>query len=110
MELREVQDEVDRYLGGFAEGYFPPLAMLARLTEEVGELAREVNHAYGPKPKKPDEPPGSVALELGDVLFVLVSFANALHIDLESAFLAVMRKFRERDRGRWTPKEPPAAP
>ena len=36
-------------------GYFSPLANLARLTEEVGELAREINHYYGEKQKKPTE-------------------------------------------------------
>ena len=30
---------------------FSPLAQMARLTEEVGELAREVNHTYGEKQK-----------------------------------------------------------
>ena len=30
-------------------------AMMARLTEEMGELAREVNHYYGEKPKKTTE-------------------------------------------------------
>lgn len=50
--LRHVQQEVDDYIGQFKEGYFSPLAMMARLTEELGELAREVNHYYGEKPKK----------------------------------------------------------
>ncbi|CAB1130250.1 oxidized nucleotide pyrophosphohydrolase [Candidatus Hydrogenisulfobacillus filiaventi] len=107
MELREIQQEVDRYLSGFEEGYFSPLAMLARLTEELGELAREVNHAYGEKPKKPDERENSVPMELGDLFFVLVSFANSLGIDLESAFRAVMEKYRRRDGARWTPKRDP---
>jgi NTP pyrophosphatase (non-canonical NTP hydrolase) len=29
-----------------------PLSILARLTEEVGEVARIMNHQYGDKPKK----------------------------------------------------------
>lgn len=33
-------------------GYFSPLANLARLTEEVGELAREINHYHGEKKRK----------------------------------------------------------
>ena len=53
--LRHVQQEVDDYIGQFKEGYFSPLAMMARLTEELGELAREVNHYYGEKPKKTTE-------------------------------------------------------
>lgn len=50
--LDEIQREVDQYISQFKEGYFSPLAMLARMSEEVGELAREVNHSFGEKPKK----------------------------------------------------------
>ena len=50
--MKELQQEVDAYISQFKEGYFSPLAMTARLTEELGELAREVNHYYGEKPKK----------------------------------------------------------
>ena len=53
--MRNMQKEVDDYIGQFKEGYFSPLAMMARLTEELGELAREVNHYYGEKPKKTTE-------------------------------------------------------
>lgn len=110
LTVAEVQRTVDRWIRRFEEGYFPPLAMVARLAEEVGELAREVNHTYGPKPKKPDEPPGSVAEELGDLLFVLASMANALDIDLAQAFMSAMKKFHERDSERWTPRaDPPSA-
>ncbi len=107
LTIAEMQREVDRWISRFEEGYFPPLAMVARLAEEVGELAREVSHTYGPKPKKPGEPEGSVAEELGDLLFVLASMANALGIDLAQAFSTAMQKFERRDRQRWTPKRPP---
>jgi NTP pyrophosphatase (non-canonical NTP hydrolase) len=70
--------------------------------EEVGELARELNHRYGSKPKKPDEPQADIALELGDILFVLMALANEQGIDLESAFERVLEKYRARDAGRWT--------
>lgn len=36
--LDEIQREVDQYISQFKEGYFSPLAMLARMSEEVGEL------------------------------------------------------------------------
>ncbi|MDU3266106.1 MAG: nucleotide pyrophosphohydrolase, partial [Staphylococcus sp.] len=53
--LNQMQKEVDDYISQFKAGYFSPLANLARLTEEVGELAREINHYYGEKQKKPTE-------------------------------------------------------
>ncbi|MCT8138916.1 nucleotide pyrophosphohydrolase [Anaerobacillus sp. CMMVII] len=76
--------------------------MLARMTEELGELAREVNHYYGEKPKKSSEDDKSMEQELGDLFFVLVCFANSLNIDLEESFDLVMEKFRTRDKDRWT--------
>jgi NTP pyrophosphatase (non-canonical NTP hydrolase) len=39
------------------------------------------------------------------LLFVLICFANSLHIDLQQAHDMVMEKFRTRDKNRWTRKE-----
>jgi len=103
--LAEMQREVDAYISQFKEGYFSPLTMLARMTEEVGELAREVNHRFGEKPKKKDEAESSIELELGDVLFIVICFANSLGIDLTEAHDKVMHKFRTRDANRWTRKD-----
>lgn len=100
--LKQVQEEVDAYIGQFKEGYFSPLAMLARMTEELGELAREVNHHFGEKPKKASEQPKAIDEELGDMLFVLICFANSLNIDLQQAHNSVMEKFKTRDQNRWT--------
>lgn len=77
---------------------------MARLTEEIGELAREVNHYHGEKPKKVTDQNQTVEEELGDVLFVLVCFANTLNIDLSKAFERTMDKFESRDKDRWTKK------
>lgn len=102
--LGDIQREVDDYISQFKEGYFSPLSMLARMSEEVGELAREVNHHYGEKPKKPGEADNSIELELGDILFITVCFANSLGIDLTEAHDKVMHKFNTRDADRWTKK------
>lgn len=103
--LRDAQRAVDEWIGRFVEGYWPPLSNLARLIEEVGELARELNHRYGHKTKKPDEPEQDLALELADILFVLIAIANEQKIDLQAAFEQVLEKYRTRDADRWTPKE-----
>ncbi|MDA8354508.1 MAG: nucleotide pyrophosphohydrolase [Firmicutes bacterium] len=105
-KMSDMQQEVDRYISQFKEGYFHPLSMLARMTEEVGELAREVNHRYGEKPKKTDEADRSMEMELGDLLFIIICFANSLHIDLDEAFQLVMDKYNTRDANRWTRIEP----
>ncbi|WP_077618578.1 nucleotide pyrophosphohydrolase [Bacillus sinesaloumensis] len=100
--MKQLQQEVDAYISQFKEGYFSPLALLARLTEELGELAREVNHHHGEKPKKETEAQKTVAEETGDMLFVLICLANSLNIDLEDAHNTVMNKFNTRDKDRWT--------
>ncbi|WP_017755559.1 nucleotide pyrophosphohydrolase [Calidifontibacillus oryziterrae] len=103
--MKEMQHEVDLYISQFKEGYFSPLAMLARMTEELGELSREINHYYGEKPKKHDEEEKTIEQELGDLLFVLICFANSLNISLDESFDLVMDKFKTRDKERWTRKE-----
>lgn len=77
---------------------------MARLTEEVGELAREVNHYYGEKPKKPTEEEKTIEDELGDIIFVLSCFANSLDIDLSKAFHRSITKIETRDKNRFTRK------
>lgn len=104
MDLRDVQREVDAYISQFEEGYFPPLVNLARLAEEVGELARELNHRHGKKTRKSDEPDGDLALELGDILFVVIVLANQHGIDLQSAVAQTLEKYRVRDADRWARK------
>jgi NTP pyrophosphatase (non-canonical NTP hydrolase) len=104
MDLRDVQRQVDAYISQFKEGYFPPLVNLARLTEEVGELARELNHRYGPKTKKPGEPDQDVALELADIVFVCVVLANQMGLDLQDAIERTMHKYEVRDADRWERK------
>lgn len=103
--LKQMQDEVDGYITQFKNGYFSPLGQMARLTEEVGELAREVNHYYGEKPKKASEEAKEIAEELGDLLFVTISMANSLDIDLTHSFNQVMEKFNQRDKNRFERKE-----
>ncbi len=101
--LQDVQREIDRLIKEeWHSSYWSPLSSLARLTEEVGELAREINHSYGEKPKKAGEEEGSIASELGDILYIVASLANSIGVDLDSAFDEVMAKYRKRDAQRWT--------
>ena len=105
MELNEAQRRVDAWISQFEEGYWPPLANLARLVEEVGELSREINHRFGTKPKRPDEPEQDLAMEMADVLFVLICMANEQGIDLGQALDAVLEKYRVRDGERWARRD-----
>lgn len=100
MTLAEVQAAVDVWIRENG-GYWPPLSMLARLTEETGEVAREYNHRFGAKRKKASEGEAELALELADVLFILVCMANEQGVDLDDALRRTMEKYRVRDAGRF---------
>ena len=76
--------------------YWSPLSQYARLAEEVGELGRELNFAYGDKPRADKDSGGSITDELGDVLFVVVLLANYLGIDLVTALRGTLEKYEQR--------------
>ena len=103
MTFQEASERVDRYISQFREGYFPPLLMLARLTEETGEVARVLAHQNG----KPGEEEGDLELELADLLFVMVCMANERGLSLERGFERMMHKVETRDADRWTRKDAP---
>jgi NTP pyrophosphatase (non-canonical NTP hydrolase) len=73
-------------------GYWPPLANLARLIEECGELARAVNQTHGPKRVKSGETQAAAQEELGDVLYTLLVLANSLGVDAEDALVEALAK------------------
>ena len=85
-------------------GYWTPHEILARLTEEVGELAREINHQYGPKKKKEGESQKEIGDEMADIIFTLGCLANSLSIDLEKHFERTMDKCYGRDKDRYERK------
>ncbi|MBO2518959.1 MULTISPECIES: nucleotide pyrophosphohydrolase [Limnochorda] len=96
MDLRQLQKEVARWIERTPEGYWPPLANLARLVEETGELARALNIGYGSKTLKPGEPPPCLAEEMGDLLFTLLVLANQTGVDLEQALIATLDRYERR--------------
>ena len=81
-----------------------PHEILARLVEEVGELAREINALYGPKKKKPTEETKELVDEMADVLFTLICLANSKGIDLDEGFKHTMDKCYGRDNERYEKK------
>jgi len=98
-----MQKKVDDWIKNntSTQTYWKPLSMMARLTEEVGELAREINHRYGEKTKKEKEKEKEISSEIADILYILVCMANSMDIDLENAFNNVLEKYEKRDKDRW---------
>lgn len=105
-----MQQQVDAFIRSLAQGYFPELANLARLTEEVGELASILLRSKGPLKPKPGDAIDAAALrdEMGDILFTLICLANQCSIDLEEALQIVIRKYETRDRDRHDGAAPPS--
>jgi len=107
LSLREAQRQVDRWMGARGWAYWEPLSQLARMTEELGELARVVNHLYGEKPKKADEPDQELALEMADLLYTMICLANSQGVDLQDALSQVLEKYATRDAERYPPGKRP---
>jgi len=102
--MNNQQKQVDEWVNQFKIGYFKPLEILARLTEENGELARELNHRFGPKKKKDTEDTQDIENEIGDMIFTLCCLANSLNLDIDRGFTKTMDKCYGRDKDRFEKK------
>lgn len=102
LTVKEMQQQVDRWISDIGKGYFPPLANMAVLTEEVGELARVIVRRYGPQVAKKGDLDKALEEELADVLWVVACLANQTGVDLTEAFRKTLQKKTERDRERFS--------
>ena len=98
--IKNIQEKIDDWIKNHG-GYWPPFAMLSAITEELGELAREINDLEGFKPKKSKKKKGSLGEELADLLFSIICVANHYDIDLTSSLERVILKFTKRDANRF---------
>lgn len=98
------QRQVDGIVSQFETPYWQPLEILARLTEETGEVARITNHMYGAKKKKTDENMQNLGEELVDVMYTVICYANSQGINLDSAWSDKMKKQSIRDKDRFAKK------
>lgn len=101
MSFKALQQRTEQWISKHEEGYWDPMAQIVCLTEEVGELAKEVNHRFGPKRKKSTEEHGDLALEIADCVVILCCLANSLQIDLDDAWQQTWDKFETRDKDRF---------
>jgi NTP pyrophosphatase (non-canonical NTP hydrolase) len=105
MTVREAQRLVDTWMKEREWSYWQPLSQLARMSEELGEVARIVNHLYGEKPKKAEEAAQDLGIELADLLYTMICLANQQGVDLQGALEAVLEKYRVRDADRYPKTE-----
>ncbi len=104
MTLADYQKQIDDMLQGLEKPYWHPLSQMARLSEEVGEVARILNHQFGDKPKKPTEEHEDLADELADVLYTVLCLANSQKIALDKPLQRAIAKLETRDKGRFKKK------
>lgn len=102
LTLEDMQKSIDRWINDIGNGYFPPLANMVVLTEEVGELARVIVRKYGPQIPKKGDLDKDIEEELADVLWVVGCLANQTGVDLTKAFQKAIQKKTIRDRDRFS--------
>lgn len=97
LTIAGAQTAVDEWIANIGVRYFSELTNLAQLTEEVGELARQMSRIYGEQSFKEGESESDLESELADVLFVLICIANQTGVDLTKAFHQTLAKKTDRD-------------
>ncbi len=102
--MKKHQKDIDDWVQGYKEPYWPALSIFARIVEEVGEVGRLLNHMYGSKPKKFNEAEQELGEEIADVMFSLICLANKHNIDLDTEIEKVIQKSKSRDDGRFAKK------
>jgi NTP pyrophosphatase (non-canonical NTP hydrolase) len=102
--LNTLQKQIDEILQGYEKPYWNALSIVARLAEEVGEVARVVNHKYGDKPKKTTEADDDLEDELADVLWTIICLANREGINLDKGMQRAIDKLLVRDKDRFNKK------
>lgn len=97
MRLNELQQTVDTWINEHG-GYWEKFQILARLSEELGEVSSALQRLEGLRPRKTEV---DLAGEVGDLLFTLAAFANVNCIQLDEALNKVLDKYQIRDSAAW---------
>lgn len=100
MDIKNAQQEVDKWIKEHGVRYFDELTNMAQLTEEVGEVARIIARRYGEQSEKESDKEKDLGEELADVLFVVLCLANQTGVDLEKSFYKKLDIKTERDHDR----------
>jgi NTP pyrophosphatase (non-canonical NTP hydrolase) len=95
MEIKEAQKIVDETIKQYG-GYWEPLSILARLTEEIGELARAMNIKFGGKKSKFKGDGREIKDEISDVLYTLLALANKLEVNIDEEFVRKVNESHEK--------------
>jgi len=97
MTLDQAQELVDAWIKEHG-GYWGKFQIMARLSEETGEIAAALQRQEGLRPLKQHVDLGE---EVGDLLFTLAAFANANGLSLSRCLSGVLEKYNVRDGANW---------
>jgi NTP pyrophosphatase (non-canonical NTP hydrolase) len=101
MDLQEAQEQVDAWIRRHG-GYWDKFQILARLSEELGEVSAALQRIEGLRPRQADVDLGA---ELGDLLFTMAAFANVNGLRLDDCLQQAFDKYEIRDSAAWKEKE-----
>jgi len=101
MEFDHAQQKVDAWICEHG-GYWDKFHILARLSEELGEVSSALQRLEGLRPHKQEV---DLAGEVGDLLFTLAAFANVNGLSLEDCLEQVFEKYKVRDSRAWKARD-----
>ena len=97
MNFETFQEVVDQWIRGHGR-YWDKFEILARLTEDLGEVAATLQHAEGLRSGRENLGLGD---EIGDLLFTLAAFANVNGLRLGDCVNGVLEKYQTSDSTEW---------
>ncbi len=103
MHLRELQDLKHSFDEARGWQKFPASLVYVHLTEELGEIGRQILFEEGYKVKGlGHDSQGEVGREFGQAFSLFLQLANMLRVDLEAEFLKEMEIMEKRfNRAKW---------
>ena len=97
MNFQELQKIVDQWISGHGRNW-GKFEILARLTEDLGEIATTLQHTEGLRTEQENL---KLSDDIGDLLFTLAAFANANGLRLGDCVNSVLDKYRTEESREW---------
>jgi NTP pyrophosphatase (non-canonical NTP hydrolase) len=97
MNLDALQEIVDQWIQGHGR-YWNKFEILARLTEDLGEISNTLQHTEGLRTGRDEL---NLSDEIGDLLFTLAAFANLNGLQLGACVDGVLEKYQTRESMEW---------
>lgn len=97
MNFNALQEIVDSWIQGHGR-YWDKFEILARLTEDLGEISSTLQHMEGLRTGRDEL---RLADEIGDLLFTLAAFVNVNGLRLGDCVDGVLEKYQTSESTEW---------